>query len=57
MGIWDLTVKVRRAYFLSFQDSGLNAQIIYTFVNDGGDNDVDNFMIDSTTGAVSFCWS
>ncbi|XP_035705378.1 protocadherin-like wing polarity protein stan isoform X3 [Folsomia candida] len=35
------------------QDSGLNAQIIYTFVNDGGDNDVDNFMIDSTTGAIT----
>jgi cadherin EGF LAG seven-pass G-type receptor 1 len=39
------------------QDSGQNAQIIYTFVNEGGDDEAESdnsaFMIDSMTGAIT----
>jgi len=35
------------------QDSGLNAQIVYTFVQDGDSDRVEDFMLDSTTGAIT----
>jgi len=35
------------------QDSGLNAQIVYTFLEDGENEGTEDFMIDAVTGAIT----